>query len=332
MKRKAMIAGSAAFASIGIIKAPAKAAQFEFKMGTDNPTGHPLNARAKQMCDAITAESGGKINMSFFPNNMLGGDTAMLTQLRSGALQMMTLDPGILQSVVPSAAISSIGFTFKSDEQAFAALDGSLGDYVRKEIAARGLYCFRNIWENGTREITSSTRPIKVADDLEGFKIRTPEAKQWVQLFKALGAIPTAMNFNEVYTSLQTHVVDGQENPLANIETGRLYEVQKYLSITNHLWGGYWLLMNGDVWKSLPADLQGVVERNAAKYAALDRSDTLALNRSLQSKLVEQGMAVNVADGASFQRKLGGFYAAAKAEFGTQLWTLLEQSCGTKFG
>ncbi|HLI97651.1 MAG TPA: TRAP transporter substrate-binding protein [Candidatus Baltobacteraceae bacterium] len=332
MKRKAIIAGAAAFASIGIIKAPAKAAQFELKMGTDNPTGHPLNIRAKQMCDAITAESGGKINMGFFPNNMLGGDTAMLTQLRSGALQMMTLDPGILQSVVPASAISSIGFTFKSDEQAFAALDGALGDYVRKEIAARGLYCFKNIWENGTREITSSTHPIKTADDLEGFKIRTPEAKQWVQLFKALGAIPTAMNFNEVYTSLQTHVVDGQENPLAIIETGRLYEVQKYLSITNHLWGGFWLLMNGDVWKSLPTDLQGVIERNAAKYALLDRSDTLALNRSLQGKLVEQGMVVNVADTATFQRKLGAFYASAKAEFGPTAWALLEQTCGTKFG
>jgi tripartite ATP-independent transporter DctP family solute receptor len=332
VKRKALIAGAAAFASIGIIKAPAKAAPFEFKMATDNPVGHPLNARAKQMCDAITAESGGKINMSFFPNNMLGGDTAMLTQLRSGALQMMTLDPGILQSVVPASAISSIGFTFKNDEQAFSALDGALGDYVRKEIAARGLYCFKNIWENGTREITSSTHPIKTADDLVGFKIRTPEAKQWVQLFKALGAIPTAMNFNEVYTSLQTHVVDGQENPLANIETGRLYEVQKYLSFTNHLWGGYWLLMNGDVWKSLPPDLQSVVERNASKYALLDRSDTLTLNRSLQSKLVDQGMVVNVADIPSFQKKLGAFYASAKAEFGPTLWALLEQTCGTKFG
>ena len=113
MKRKALLTGAAAFATIGVIKAPAKAAQFEFKMGTDNPTGHPLNTTAKAMCDAITLESGGRINMSFFPNNMLGGDTAMLTQLRSGALQMMTLDPGILQSVVPAAAISSIGFTFK---------------------------------------------------------------------------------------------------------------------------------------------------------------------------------------------------------------------------
>ena len=326
--RRGFLAGAAIVPAI--VRAPAKAAQFEFKMATDNPVGHPLNARAQQMCDAIGQESGGRIHLAFFPNNILGGDTAMMSQLRVGALQFMTLDPGILQAVVPSAAISSIGFSFKDSEAAFRGMDGVLGEYVRKEIAVQGIYCFKNIWENGVREITLSTHPIRTADDLIGFKIRTPEAKLFVLLFKTLGANPTPMNFSEVYTSLQTHVVDGQENPYSNIETGRLYEVQKYLSATNHLWGGYWLLANADVWKSLPSDLQGVVERNAAKYALLDRRDTVTLNQTLSDKLVAQGMVLNKPDQASFRAKLGPFYAQCKSDFGPTLWTLLETACGSK--
>jgi tripartite ATP-independent transporter DctP family solute receptor len=332
-ERKKFLAGSAAvFASINVIKAPAKAADFEYKFATNAPISHPLNTNAVPMWEGVKKETGGKVDVKIFPNNVLGGDTAMLTQLRSGAIQFFMLSGGILTNVVPVAGIQGVPFAFKSHKEVFAAFDGELGAYVRKEIENNGLYAFPLITDNGFRQITNSVRAINTVKDLEGLKIRTPVGRLWVDLFKTLGAQVATINISEAYSALQTHVVDGQENPLANIETGRLYEVQKYLSITNHLWGGYWLLMNADIWKTLPPDLQGVVERNAAKYALLDRSDTLALNRSLQGKLVEQGMTVNVADAASFQKKLGAFYGSAKAEFGPTLWALLEQTCGAKFG
>ena len=127
---------------------------------------------------------------------------------------------------------------------------------------------------------------------------------------------------------MQTKVVDGQENPYAIIETSRLFEVQKYLSVTNHMWSGFWFLSNADFWKSLPPDIQAIIERNAAKYALSDRRDTELLNGSLADKLGRQGMAFNKADTASMRAKLGPFYAKWKGEFGTQAWTLLEASVG----
>ena len=173
-------AGSAAvFASIGLVKSPAKAAQYEVKFASNTAIEHPLTVNAVQMWNAIEKESGGRVHCQLFPNNQLGGDTAMLTQLRSGALQFFTLDGGILQSVVPVAAIQAVGFAFKSDEEAFKTMDGPLGTYVRDQIATKGLYAFPKMWANGMRQITSSTHPIQVASDLNAFKIRTPPGALW---------------------------------------------------------------------------------------------------------------------------------------------------------
>jgi len=252
----------------------------------------------------------------------------MLTQLRSGALQFMTLDGAILASVVPVAAIASIGFAFKDSNNAFQAFDGRLGDYVRGEIANKGMYAFQIIWENGMRMVTSSTHPITNAGDFAGFKIRTPPGNLYIDLFKSLGASPTPINFSELYPALQTKIVDGQENPLLNIEFARMYEVQKYLSLTAHMWGAYWLLSNGEFWDALPNDLKNIVGRNARIYGLRMRKQVVAFNNSLLGKLQSQGMTVNTPDRNSMRAKLGGFYKNWKAQFGDQAWSILESYSG----
>ncbi len=327
---RARFAGAAAatLASIAVIRTKAAAAQFDYKYASNLPVDHPLNVRMHEMWNAVKAETGGRLDVTVFPNNQLGGDTAMLTQLRSGALQFFTLDGGILQSIVPVAAIQGVGFAFKNSEAAFEAMDGPLGAYVRKEIEAKGLVVFEKMWENGMRQITSSTKPIRTADDLANFKIRTPPGRLWVDLFKSLGASPSPLNFSEVYTALQTHVFDGQENPFAIIDTAKLYEVQKYLSVTNHMWSAFWLLANDDAWKALPADIQATVTRNASKYALLQRRDTALRNAALADKLARRGMTVVTPDVPSFRRKLGDFYARWKGEFGDTAWSLLEARSG----
>ena len=181
----------------------------------------------------------------------------MLSQLRSGALDFMTLSPLILGSLVPQAQINGVGFAFKDYKQVWAAMDGELGIYVRRQIAATGtIFAFDKIWDNGYREVTNSVRPINKPEDLKGIKLRTPPGPMWVSLFKALGASPTPLNFAEVYSALQSKVVDGQENPLAIIYTAKLYEVQKYCSMTNHMWDGYWFMGNKKLFEQLPSDLQ----------------------------------------------------------------------------
>jgi tripartite ATP-independent transporter DctP family solute receptor len=252
--------------------------------------------------------------------------------LRSGALQMMTLDGLILSGVVPATAIQSVGFAFKDPQQALTAFDGPLGASVRGEIEAKDIHCFDNIWENGMRQITSSTKPIASVADLGNFKIRTPSSKISLDLFKELGASPTPINFSELYTALQTHIVDGQENPPANIMASRFYEVQKYMSMTAHQWSGYWLIMNGDAWKSLPPDVAAVVTKNAHIAAQKQRTAILALNISLVGVLKGKGMTVNEADRAGMRARLGDFYRRWKGEFSSTAWGLLESATGSKLG
>jgi tripartite ATP-independent transporter DctP family solute receptor len=331
--RGAFIASTAAtFATVAVVRTAAKAADvIAGKAGTNQPADHPLSIAMKDLWDGVRTETKGRLDVKVYPNNQLGGDTAMLQQLRSGALQIMTLDGGILEAVVPAAAIQSVGFAFPDSNTAFKAFDGKLGAYVRSEIEAKDIHVFDKIWENGMRQITTSPKAIKSVGDLSGFKIRTPNSRFALDLFKSLGAAPVSMNFSELYTSLQTHVVDGQENPLANIEFARFFEVQKYLSLSSHMWGGYWLLSNNEWWKAIPADLQAIAAKQAAAITDRQRKDVMKLNDGLIGKLKSQGMALNTlapADREAMKAKLADYYRRWKGEFGPTAWGLMEGYTG----
>ena len=329
--RRRFLAGSAAaLASVGFMRSPARAAAWNYRYASNLSVDHPLNVSMRQCWDAVRRETGGRLDVKIFPNSQLGGDTAVLTQLRSGAVQFFTLDGGILQGVVPVAAIQGIGFAFKDSADAFRALDGALGDYVRKAINAKGLYVHPKMWENGMRQITSSSKPIHSAEDLTNFTIRTPAGALWVDLFKSFGASPTAINFNETYTALQTKLVDGEENPYAIIDSAHLYEVQHYLSVTNHMWSAYHLLGNNDAWQALPADIRAIADRNLTKYALQQRRATAERNASLADQLARRGMVISQAETGSFRTRLqaSGFYRRWKTAFGPTAWDLLEAHSG----
>jgi tripartite ATP-independent transporter DctP family solute receptor len=144
---------------------------------------------------------------------------------------------------------------------------------VRGQINKANLVVMDRIWDNGFRQITSSTKPMNTAADLNNFKIRVPVSPMWTSMFKGLGAAPTSINFAEVYSALQTKVVDGQENPLAIIDTAKLYEVQKYCAMTNHMWDGFWFLGNRRAWEKLPPDLRAVVAKHINAAGMKQRAD-----------------------------------------------------------
>ena len=321
---------AAAGSALAALARPARAAALRYRYASNLSLDHPLNVSMRECWDAVRHETGGRLDVEVFPNSQLGGDTAVLGQLRTGAVQFFTLDGGILESVVPVAAIAGVGFAFRDSADAFAAFDGALGDHVRAQIAAKGIYVHPKMWENGMRQITSGTKAIREVADLAGFKIRTPPGALWVDLFRSLGAAPTPLNFAETYTALQTKLVDGEENPYAIIDTARLYEVQHYLSVTNHMWSAYHFLGNLDAWNALSADIRAIVDRNLTVYALRQRRDTMLRNASLLDKLTRRGMAVNHADTAAFRAKLtaSGFYTKWQATFGAQAWGLLEAHAG----
>jgi tripartite ATP-independent transporter DctP family solute receptor len=223
----------------------AHAAEFSFKYGHNLPVTHPLHIRAQEAADRIAKESNGRVEIKIFPNNQLGGDTDMLAQVRSGGIDLFTPSALVVATLVPLAAINAVGFAFADYAQVWKAMDGGLGAHVRAALAKVRLHAFEKMWDNGFRQTTSSNKPIDAAKDFDGLKIRVPVSPLSIAMFKALGASPTSLQFSEVYTSLQTKVVDAQENPLPIIQVAKLYEVQKYCSLTNHIWDGFWMIMNG---------------------------------------------------------------------------------------
>jgi len=333
-RRKFMRTTSAAASGValfGILTRRGDAAEFVYRYANNNVIAHPMNIRLREAVDKIKEESGGRMEIQLFPNSQLGGDSDMLSQLRTGAIQMFNLSGLILATYVPVASINGIGFAFKDYDQVWPAMDGALGAFVRSGIAKAGLYAFNNMWDNGYRQITSSTHPINTPDDIKGFKIRVPVSPLWTSMFKALGASPTSININEVYSALQTKIVEGQENPLSLINLFKFYEVQKYVSFTNHMWDGFWTLANAKAWADLPKDLQEIVARNINGAALKEREDVRQLNDSLQGDLTQKGMVFNKTDAEKFRATLrtAGFYAEWKGKYGAEAWAALEKQVGS---
>ncbi|WP_158747715.1 TRAP transporter substrate-binding protein [Acidisphaera sp. L21] len=331
-RRHLMLQGTAmaAVAAVNLSPRRARAAEFNLRFGHGYPDTHPLNVRAREAAARIKDESKGRVVIDMYPNSQLGGDSDLLNQVRSGAVDFFSTGGLILSTLVKPAAISGMGFAFSDYDKVWPAMDGELGAYVRDAFAKSKLHAMTRIWDNGFRQITTSNRAIATPQDLQGFKIRVPVSTIYTSLFKALGSAPTSINLGEVYSALQTHICDGQENPLIVVDTTKFYEVQKFVSMTNHIWDGNWVLANGDTWASLPADLQGVVERNFDASAMDQRADILRLNTSLRDTLAGRGLAVNTPDSAPFKQKLrdAGFYASWQGQFGAQGWDLLEKYVG----
>jgi len=322
---------AAGVATFAILTRRGDAAEFVFRYANNNVVAHPMNVRLREAVERIKQESGGRMEIQLFPNSQLGGDTDMLSQLRTGAIQMFNLSGLILATYVPVAAINGIGFAFKDYDQVWTAMDGPLGAFIRGAIGRAGLYAFDNMWDNGYRQVTSSTHPVNAPEDLKGFKIRVPVSPLWTSMFKSLGASPTSININEVYSALQTKIVEGQENPLSLIDLFKFYEVQKYVSLTNHMWDGFWTLANARAWAELPKEMQQVVTRNINRAALEERDDVRQLNQSMQGELTRRGMVFNPTDTEKFRATLrsAGFYADWKQKYGPQAWAALEKQVGS---
>jgi|HubBroStandDraft_1064217.scaffolds.fasta_scaffold95434_1 tripartite ATP-independent transporter DctP family solute receptor len=328
--RRAFVASSAAaLASIAVVSRRTVAQTVSYKWGHDLPLNHPTHVRLVEMSHAIRAQTGGRVDITILGNNVLGNDPAMLSQVRSGAIAFISMQGLNYSSVVPSAMLDGVGFAFKSSEQAVRAFEGDLGDVVRTDLASKGLHGLRPVFSIGFREITSGTRPIRNVADLAGFKIRTPPAKIALDLFQTLGAAPTPLAFGELYTALQSHVVDGQETPYAVIETSHFYEVQKYLSPTNHMWTCFWNIANADAWNALaPAD-RAVVEKQVGIATVAASRDVEQKDSAIADKLRRSGLTfIDDVDTASMRRALGPYYARWKTVFGPATWALLEKYTG----
>src|SRR5581483_5576710 len=255
---------------------------------------------------------------------------AMIAQVISGAMEMYNLPVDLLAPRNPVCGLPEVGFAFPDYAHVWAAMDGEFGDMLRAAAEQIGLYCLDKGYDHGFRQITTRTKPINSPDDLKGFKIRLPVAPYLISLFRHLGASPTAINFSEVYSALQTGIVDGQENPLVLIDTAKLYEVQKYCSLTNHVLSGFHTGFNIAAWKKLPADLQELAHRHFSEQALLERQDFLTMTQTEQENLTKKGLAFNKPDITPFRDALrkSGFYPDIEKDAGDKAWAALEKYVG----
>ncbi len=328
--RRTVLAGAGGSAlAFGII-GKAQAAAFVFKLGHDQPVDHPHHRRSVEAADNIAKDSGGRLVVHVFPNSQLGGDTQMLSQLRSGALELLQIGGNILANVVPVAAVSGIPFAFTGYSDFWVAMDGELGTLINAQIAAKGLHPFEKSWDSGFRNVFTSGRAVRSAADMAGLKLRVPEADIQVATFKALGCSPTPVNNNELYTALQTHLVDGAEVPLSNIETARYYEVSKYISLTRHQPTPYFMLANGPAWRRLPSDLQEILTRNLNQSAVTERADIFNGETPLEATLRSQGITILEPDHDSFRDTIrkAGLYVQWRDIYGAKAFDALGETAG----
>ncbi|CAM2162213.1 TRAP-type transport system periplasmic protein [Paraburkholderia sacchari] len=331
LSRRAWIAGAAgAVASSILLPRFANAAEFTYKFANNLPLNHPVNIRAKQAADKIREETAGRVDIKIFANSALGTDPDVLSQVRTGGVEFFLMGGLLLASLVPIASIDGIPYAFSDYPAVWRAVDGKLGQTVRSEIAKFNLVAMERQWDNGFHQITTRSKPIHTPDDMAGLKIRTGPSALQVQMCTALGASPTSLSFNELYTALQTGLVDGQLNALVLVKAAKLYEVQSYCALTNHMWSGFWFLANKPAWERLPENLRNVIATHINAAAVQQRGDVVLSNKTLQQDLTALGLKFTSPDPAPFRARLAkaGFYRAWKEKLGAPAWDVLESYAG----
>jgi TRAP-type transport system periplasmic protein len=324
----AIVAGAAAPA---ILTSRANAAEFTAKFVSEIPSGHPLIVRMREASANILERSGGRFELRVFPDGQLGGGADLLSQVRSGGVEFYGISGLQLGSFVPVAQAGSTGFAFKDYDAVWAAMDGDLGKLIYKAILETdSLMAFETVWDVGIRRITSRDKQINEPKDLHNFKVRVPSAQLHSSLFKALGASPTTMTFAEVYTALQSGAVDGQENALSVMAAGKLYEVQKYCAMTNHMWSGNHIVGNKAFWATVPKDLQDIITKNINASALLQRANMVQFDLVSKRTMIDAGIVFNELDPTPFRKALAssGFYEEWRKRLGDEAWNILQKYSG----
>ena len=330
--RRSLIRAAAAglLASPAIMRwGTAGAAQFTIRMGIDSPPSEPTVIECTAAGEKIKQRTNGAVEFSMFPSSALGAGTDMIAPVRSGAIEGYFFTSAVVAVVAPNAAISGIPFAFKDYATAWAAMDGDLGNRIKTEIRGAGLEPMIKVFDIGFRDIATQKRIDKV-DDLAGVKMRVPQSPLYVSLFRTLGVLPATLNYADVYPALQTKVVEGMEGPIQGIYNSKMFEVTKYVAITNHMWDGFWLTLNPAFWNKMPENLRDIVTQELGLAADRMRAKIVTGEAQAQADLRAKGVTITNPDMAGFHKKLAdaGFYKTWRVKFKPEIWASLEQASG----
>jgi len=318
-----LISCLAALAVSTAIVFPASAADVTVKIATVVSGDHPENIGAQEIKRLVEERSNGEIEVRIFPAGQLGNQRELVEQLRNGTLEMTWVTTGFFGSWEPVMNTLEIGYLFDDREHAFRAFDGELGEEVAALIEKHGVKHL-GFYEAGMRHVTNSVRPINTPEDLEGMKLRTPNAKYHLTSVKMMGASPTPMAFGELYAAMEQKVVDGQENPLSNIHAAAFYEVNDHLALTGHLHLTHMVMYSEVLWNQLTPEHQEIIEQAVIDSQQVQRDKVAADDASLLAVLEEKGMQVTRPDRAALAAKVAPLRDQAVEEFGDQAGQWIE--------
>ena len=296
----------ASFIAAGLLVAAAPSMSADIKERTIrfayvNVKGHPQDLGAQKFADLVNQKSGGKISVKLFPGGTLGGDVQTLSAVQGGTIDMTVMNSGILVSLVKEYAVLDFPFLFNDAKEADAVVDGPVGKKLSDKLPEKGVIGL-GYWELGFRQLNNSKRPITKLEDINGLKIRVIQSPIYIDIFNTLGANAVPMPFPEVYTALEQKTIDGQENPLKNIESTKMYEVAKYVSLTRHVYNPQSVLMSKKTWDRLSADEKKIVQDAAAETRDFQRKASRDAEAQTTDVLTKAGAQINPVAPAEIQR------------------------------
>jgi len=313
----------------GLLAAPAitrgAAAQTRLRLAHVLQPTHSWHVAAEGFAREANERSGGRLAVQVFPGAQLGQNRQALEGVQTGTIDIALVGSSDLNSFEPRFGIIEMPYAWLSREQAFAALEGPLGQALARLIESKGMHDL-GLWENGLRHVTNRRQPINQPGDLRGLKIRTPPDRVRVDTFKALGAEPAPLAFGELYAALQQGVFDAQENPLSIIFTSSFFEVQRYLSMTGHVWGGAHLIGSKRVLDRLAAPDRALLGELGKKWGVAQRRMIADSDADFLARIREKGMAVNEVDKPAFQRAVQPVWAQYEGTFGPEIMGLYRRA------
>ncbi len=274
------------------------------KAGHGAQAGHPTQFGLLKFGEIVAAKSGGKMKVEVYPDRQLGEEREMVEGLQLGTVDMAVVSTGPLLAFAPKIGVLDLPFLFKNSAHAYKVLDGDVGKSLLKELEARNIIGLA-WWENGWRHLTTK-KEIKSPGDLKGVKLRTMQNPVHIAAFQKIGASPVPMAWGEVFTSLGQGVIDAQENPVTVIYTNSLWEVQKYLTLTGHVYGPHAVMVSGATWGKLTAEQKTWVRDAIAEATGFQRQTSQRLEKEQLEALKQKGMVVNSIDMTPFQAATAG--------------------------
>lgn len=320
--RGCLAAGLVAVSALGVSVGPA-ASETTIRIGHVLADTHSWHIAAQGFADEVNEKTEGRVKVEVFAGGQLGNEKDMIEGLQFGAVQGGVIGGGSFQSIEPKLGIIEMPYAWNSREQAFAALDGDLGAYLGGLLDAKGIKVLA-WWENGYRNVTNSKHPINTPADLAGLKIRVTPDKVRLATFEALGAQPAPLAFGELYSALQQGVFDAQENPLAIIFSSSFFEVQKYVSMTQHVWGSAALVVSSQVWGQITPEDQAIVEAAAQSWGLKQRQMVADGDAEMIEKLKAAGMEFNDVDREAFVAAVQPIWETEGPAFGDELMGLMD--------